>query len=888
MALRYLIYSTGTTFSNTIVRESATNNPGANEASFHTDFIIPEIQPLYLWRVDTSPNPTDVIPNTDSNISNYLESIAPPPEPEDDASIGFVTGITETKIDKVTGATGNIGTFVADGGLEDSGYAISDLTGGTSYNFVGSGGTQVVESGSNPTTVTIYSAIPTGTTVAWGDITGTLSAQTDLQNALNLKLNITDFNSYTGTTATELNGKLESSIFNTYTGDTQPVIDSAITGVTNLGTGTTIGSTNGRNITIKSISAIGGVTLAGDADNLIISGETNAAAVWGNITGTLSNQTDLQNALNAKTDNSTFNTFTGTTLPANYYNKTEINSYTASTETTINNKLETSLFNTYTGDTDTRISNIEDVTDKALTGATNGLVTNGRNVELGGGLTRDTLISGTTFDFNVNTKYIKLQAVNGIEIIDTDGIGGINIESDAGTIALIGNTNVGVEQTKVQISETQMLITDSRGTQKGFEYAADYSTTFTNESLITKRYADAIAAGLIPKAAVLVTTTGESINLATGGLLTVDGLTLSNGDRVLVKDQVDATQNGIYIASASTWVRSTDYDGNPNGEVSGGNIIPVTSGDTQYSSLWVLVTPNPITVGTTELDFSLFSSPHEMIAGTGIDISGNVISVDGASLAGNSVSWTGDTFNVDVNSGTLSTALDSKLNVTDFNHYSGTTVPATYLSIDNFNTFTGTTLPANYYNKTEINTYTGATDTRLNTIESEITYISGVTDTKLDTSVFNTYTGTTETNEIFLTHTGGTELNTITATAIDWDTVEVSGSSFLWSGGSDIFIQEAGQYEVSYNIPFNTATARNVSIGMNIIKNNTTVIDITASADGGNTNIDSAGSVNLPTVILTLTLNDKLTLAAFRTEQNGSVLSSLTGSILIKKKNTLQ
>jgi len=887
MALRYLIYSTGTTFSTTIVRESTTDNPGANEASFHTDFIIPEIQPLYLWRVNTSPNPSDIIPNTDNNITTYLETIAPPPEPEDDASIGFVTGITETKIDKVTGVTGNIGTFVVDGGLEDSGYAISDLT-GTSYNFIGSGGTQVFESGSDPTTITIYSVPPSGMTVEWGNVIGTLSNQTDLQNTLNLKLNITSFNSYTGDTQTELNGKLESSVFNTYTGDTQPVIDSALTGLTNLGTGTTLGSTSGRNITLKSISAIGGVSLTGDINNLIISGETNAAAVWGNISGTLSNQIDLQNALDAKTDNTTFNTFTGTTLPANYYNKTEINSYTASTETTLNEKLDITDFNTYSGATDLRIDAIETVTDIALTGASNGLVINGRNIEFGGGLTRDTLISGTTFDFNINTKYIKLQAINGIEIIDTDGIGGINIESDGGTVALVGKTNVGVEQTNIQISETQMLITDSRAIQKGIEYAGDYSIDFTNESLITKRYADAIAAGLIPKAAVLVTTTGENINLATGGLLTVDGITLNNGDRVLVKDQGTASQNGIYIANASTWIRSTDYDGNPYGEVSGGNIIPVTSGVTQYSSLWVLVTPNPIIIGTTDLDFSLFSSPHEMIAGTGININGNVVSVNGTSLAGNSVSWTGNTFNVDISNGTLSTALDSKLNVTDFNYYSGTTVPVTYLSIDNFNTFTGTTLPANYYSKTEINTYTGATDTRLNTIDDEITFISGITDTKLDASIFNTYTGNTVSNEIFLTHTGGTELNTIAPTGIEWDSVEISGSSFLWSGGSDIYIQEAGTYELSYNIPFNTATARNISIGTNIIKNNDTVINLTASADGGNTNIDSAGSVNLPTVPLTLAQNDKLTLAAFRTEQNGSVLSSKTGNILIKKKNTLQ
>ena len=67
----------------------------------------------------------------------------------------------------------------------------------------------------------------------------------------------------------------------------------------------------------------------------------------------------------------------------------------------------------------------------------------------------------------------------------------------------------------------------------------------------------------------------------------------------------------------------------------------------------------------------------------------------------------------------------------------------TKLPITNFNSFTGTTLPANYYNKTEINIYTGVTDTRLNGIDNEITYLSGQTDTKLNITNFNSFTGTT-------------------------------------------------------------------------------------------------------------------------------------------------
>ena len=76
-------------------------------------------------------------------------------------------------------------------------------------------------------------------------------------------------------------------------------------------------------------------------------------------------------------------------------------------------------------------------------------------------------------------------------------------------------------------------------------------------------------------------------------------------------------------------------------------------------------------------------------------------------------------------------------------------------------------------------------------------------------------------------------------------------------------------------------------MGANVILNNSIVIDVTAAA-GLATRSDGAASVGLPTVIVSLTANDVITLATFRTHQSGTATSSLTGSILIKKKNTLQ
>lgn len=325
MAFRYLIYSTGTTYAGTIIRESLLSGTTAGEARYYTDFMIPEIQPLYLWRVNNVVTPTTVIPNSDANIYAYETAIAPPVTPDDLVNYGELTGITSTKIDKVTGATSNIPTFTAGGGLQDSGYTIPELTGLTTYTFVESGGTTILKNGNQ---ITIYSTVPTGTTVSWGSIVGNISSQNDLWGNLSwlsgetaTKLDISTFTGYTATTGQGINSKLAISVFTGYTATTAPVISGALTGATYAGTGTTlISSVGSRVVNLKSISTRGGVKLTGDGNNIIISGQTNTPSTWGTITGTLSAQTDLWNTLTGitgtsatKLDTSTFQSYTGAT-----------------------------------------------------------------------------------------------------------------------------------------------------------------------------------------------------------------------------------------------------------------------------------------------------------------------------------------------------------------------------------------------------------------------------------------------------------------------------------------------------------------------------------------------------------------------------------------------
>ena len=86
------------------------------------------------------------------------------------------------------------------------------------------------------------------------------------------------------------------------------------------------------------------------------------------------------------------------------------------------------------------------------------------------------------------------------------------------------------------------------------------------------------------------------------GLLTIDGVVLTAGDRVLVKDQGTGADNGIYIAAAGAWTRATDAD--TGSELSPGATIPVEEGTVNADTLWNLTNDGAVTIGTTALVFA--------------------------------------------------------------------------------------------------------------------------------------------------------------------------------------------------------------------------------------------------------------------------------------------
>jgi len=150
-----------------------------------------------------------------------------------------------------------------------------------------------------------------------------------------------------------------------------------------------------------------------------------------------------------------------------------------------------------------------------------------------------------------------------------------------------------------------------------------------DKDAVNKIYADSIAAGINFKQAVRVATT-EEITLL--GVQTIDEIVVEVGDRVLVKDQVDTTKNGIYVVSNSVWTRALDFDDDLDVEVEKGDAVMALEG-TKFSTVgFVLVgTDNDgtegIQVGTDPLMFTQFRGTSDLVFGTGITKNGNEVSL---------------------------------------------------------------------------------------------------------------------------------------------------------------------------------------------------------------------------------------------------------------------
>ena len=141
----------------------------------------------------------------------------------------------------------------------------------------------------------------------------------------------------------------------------------------------------------------------------------------------------------------------------------------------------------------------------------------------------------------------------------------------------------------------------------------------------TRSYVDASIQGLDVKQSVKVATVANRTLSELEAGQAVDGYTLVEGDRILIKEQSTASENGIYTVNSSG-APTRAADANTSSEVTAGLFVFVEQGSTLADTGWVLSTDGTITLGTTGLSFVQFSSAGQVTAGDGITRTGNVLS----------------------------------------------------------------------------------------------------------------------------------------------------------------------------------------------------------------------------------------------------------------------
>lgn len=150
-------------------------------------------------------------------------------------------------------------------------------------------------------------------------------------------------------------------------------------------------------------------------------------------------------------------------------------------------------------------------------------------------------------------------------------------------------------------------------------YVSVAPTTATG--IANKQYVDYFAAGLSWKQPVLAASLANIASLS--GFQTIDTVALTDGDRVLVKDQSLSKDNGIYVVRSGAWEYAIGAD---DWAEYVGAIVFVEEGSQAYSA-WYSLAQAGGTLGVTALDFANFSVSSTYSAGTGLTLSAGVFSI---------------------------------------------------------------------------------------------------------------------------------------------------------------------------------------------------------------------------------------------------------------------
>jgi hypothetical protein len=237
----------------------------------------------------------------------------------------------------------------------------------------------------------------------------------------------------------------------------------------------------------------------------------------------------------------------------------------------------------------------------------------------------------------------------------------------------------------------------------------DLALPSTSTDAATKGYVDSVAEGLNVKEgctaatpADLATLTsnivtydngtagvGATLTLSTA-LTTLDGVTLANGNRILVKNEATSEWNGIYTWATGGLVltRAVDYD--TPADISAGSFVFISSGTLYAGTGWV-ETDVITTIGTSSIDFTQFSGAGSYSAGAGLTLTGTQFSVTNTAVTAGTYGNASQTTTFTVNSRGQLTAASQQAVIANAATLSGTALNNSVLTsnLTSLGTLTG-------------------------------------------------------------------------------------------------------------------------------------------------------------------------------------------------------